>query len=123
MKRGIYRLTKDVENPGKVDRRKRTWYYQPSWKEGTLFEIFDPNCLWGAEPQSLHIRIRHSINDLHLHPVKVYPRSKCVAALRPHLVRVARTVHNIVTEIDRTYFIPPEELFISLVAKGLLTVE
>ena len=37
MKRGIYKLTRTIENPGKTHNRSTVWYAQPIWQRGTEF--------------------------------------------------------------------------------------
>lgn len=80
MQPGIYRLTQEVVNPMKIDRRRADWVHRVKFEAGTLFILSDRD---GILEQPVH-RV-----GLREYSVWVYKSQKhtreLLDALRPHL--------------------------------------
>lgn len=50
MKPGIYRLTQDLPNPMKVDRRRADWECKPTFKKGDVFIVHEEDMLETTPP-------------------------------------------------------------------------
>ena len=95
---GFYVLTKDIDNPAPIDRRKSAWYCQPAIHAGTVFGVrADPEIPGRLELAAFHARGgKQEGAPLTLNPKRRSLRyAPLVGALAPHLEREADTLTSI----------------------------
>ena len=113
MKRGIYKLTRDVPNPQKIDRRKTTWDHKPVWRAGMKFVIYEDD----------YADTCFSIKRLHGHSARriksVMPeRQAFIDTLTEHLVPVDTTLMELGQSLEFAYDYSTWQLIEKLVESG-----
>ena len=113
MKRGIYKLTQDVQNPQKIDRRKTTWDHKPVWPAGMKFVIFEDD----------YADTSFSIMRLHGRPARriksvVPERQAFIDTITANLVRVNDTLMELGKELEFAYDYSTFQLIEKLVESG-----
>jgi len=113
---GFYRLTQDVPNPGKVDRRYTQWTRLPVIAKGLFGLRPDPDLEGRLELVRFHMPGSPVTFNA---PAGRGLHRKLVAAIKPHLVREDDTLKSVLWVAERS----PAEVLRWLVEDGMLSVE